>query len=105
MLFRSSANVQISFNVTDYPGDAPTVYGPYTVTQSTEFFNTRFRGRLVAINVASSPALTAADMANVVATRNSLRGWRIINASAINSAGIMGIMPSRMAIEDKNQMA
>ena len=50
----ASANVQISFNVTDYPGDTPTVFGPYTVTQATEYFNTRFRGRLVSISVASN---------------------------------------------------
>lgn len=49
-----SANVQITFYVTDYPGDDPVVYGPYTVTKSTEYFNARFRGRLVSIGVSSS---------------------------------------------------
>jgi hypothetical protein len=49
-----SATVQLSFLVADYPGQTPTTYGPYSVTQATEYFYTRFRGRLVAIKVASS---------------------------------------------------
>lgn len=49
-----SANVQITFYVTDYPGNTPTAYGPYTVTQATEYFNARFRGRLISIGIASS---------------------------------------------------
>ena len=49
-----SANVQITFYVTDYPGNTPAAYGPYTVTQATEYFNARFRGRLVSIGIASS---------------------------------------------------
>jgi hypothetical protein len=49
-----SATVQISFYVVDYPGQTPTVYGPYSVTQATNYFYTRFRGRLVSIRVASS---------------------------------------------------
>jgi hypothetical protein len=49
-----NATVQITFYVVDYPGQAPTVYGPYSVTQATTFFNTRFRGRLVAIRISSS---------------------------------------------------
>jgi hypothetical protein len=49
-----TAQVQISFLVANYPGDTPTVYGPYTVTQATEYFNTRLRGRLVAVKIASN---------------------------------------------------
>jgi len=49
-----SATVQITFLVTDYPGDLPTTYGPYSVTQATEYFYTRFRGRLVAVKISSS---------------------------------------------------
>lgn len=49
-----NATVQISFYCVDYPGDTPTVYGPYTVTQATQFFNTRLRARLVSIRVSSS---------------------------------------------------
>jgi hypothetical protein len=50
----TSAEVQITFYVTDYPGDTPTAYGPYTVTQATEYYYTRFRGRLVSVALASS---------------------------------------------------
>lgn len=49
-----SATVQITFFVADYPGDIPTQYGPYSVTQATEYFYTRFRGRLVSIKISSS---------------------------------------------------
>lgn len=50
----TSASIQMTFNVTNYPGDAPTTYGPYTVTQATEFISVRFRGRLMSITIASS---------------------------------------------------
>jgi hypothetical protein len=49
-----TATVQISFLVADYPGDTPTVYGPYSVTQATEYFYTRFRARLMAVKIQSS---------------------------------------------------
>lgn len=48
-----NAVVQISFYVVDYPGDTPRVFGPYSVTQATEYFNTRLRGRLVSIRISS----------------------------------------------------
>ena len=48
-----SGVVQISFLCADYPGDTPTVYGPYTVTQATEYFYTRFRARLMAVKISS----------------------------------------------------
>lgn len=48
-----TAMVQISFYVVDYPGDTPTVFGPYSVTKATEYFNTRLRGRLVSIRISS----------------------------------------------------
>ena len=49
-----NANVQITFNVTDFPGDTPTAYGPYTLTQGTKFITPRFRARLLSIEVGSS---------------------------------------------------
>jgi hypothetical protein len=49
-----SATLQISFLVADYPGDTPQVFGPYSVTQATEYFYTRFRARLMAVKIASS---------------------------------------------------
>lgn len=49
-----TATVQIAFYVADYPGDTPVVYGPYSVTKATQYFNTRLRGRLVSIRISSS---------------------------------------------------
>jgi hypothetical protein len=49
-----SATLQIYFYVVDYPGQTPTVYGPYSITQATTFFSPRFRGRLLSVYVGSS---------------------------------------------------
>lgn len=49
-----SATVMITFYVADYPGQTPTVFGPYSVTQATTYITPRFRGRLVSIRVESS---------------------------------------------------
>lgn len=48
------ANVLLTFYVTDYPGQTPTAYGPYTLTQATTYITPRFRGRLVSIKVESN---------------------------------------------------
>ena len=48
------ANVLLTFYVTDYPGTAPLVYGPYTLTQATTYVTPRFRGRLVSIKIESN---------------------------------------------------
>lgn len=47
------ANVNLTFYVTDYPGQTPISYGPYTLTQSTNYITPRFRGRLVSIKMES----------------------------------------------------
>lgn len=49
-----NASVEITFFCANYPGDAPVAFGPYTVTQATQFFNTRLRARLVAIEISSN---------------------------------------------------
>lgn len=49
-----NAIVKITFFVTNYPGDTPIQYGPYDVTQSTEYLSVRMRGRLIAIGVSST---------------------------------------------------
>jgi hypothetical protein len=49
-----SAQVQLTFNVINFPGDAPTAYGPYTVTSTTEYISVRFRGRQMSVTVTSS---------------------------------------------------
>lgn len=43
----ASGTVLFTFYVVDYPGDTPRTYGPYSVTQATQFINVRFRGRLM----------------------------------------------------------
>jgi hypothetical protein len=48
------ATVQITFFVTDYPNQTPQVFGPYSVTQATEYFYTRLRARLVSVRISSS---------------------------------------------------
>lgn len=47
------ASVLVTFYVANYPGDTPRTYGPYTVTQATEYINVRFRGRLMSVLVQS----------------------------------------------------
>lgn len=49
-----TASVQVTFKVTDYAGDTPRSYGPYTFTQSTQYISTRFRGRFMSIRIESN---------------------------------------------------
>lgn len=49
-----NAQVQISFNVVNWPTDTPVVYGPYTMSTSVEHIPVRFRGRMMSITVTSS---------------------------------------------------
>lgn len=51
-----TATVKLTFYVTNYPGDAPITYGPYEVTQSTQYLSVRMRGRLVAMAASSTDA-------------------------------------------------
>jgi hypothetical protein len=44
----------MTFYVIDYPGDTPRSYGPYTLTQATQYINPRFRGRLMSVQVQSN---------------------------------------------------
>jgi len=48
------ANILMTFYVTDYPGQTPIAYGPYTLTQATTYITPRFRGRLVSIKIESN---------------------------------------------------
>lgn len=48
------ANILLTFYVTQYPGDTPREYGPYTLTQATKYITPRFRGRLVSIRIESN---------------------------------------------------
>jgi hypothetical protein len=51
-----NAAVKITFNVTDYAGQEPTAYGPFTFTKNTPYIEPRFRGRFVQIVVESTDA-------------------------------------------------
>jgi hypothetical protein len=49
-----SATVDLTFYATDYPGQTPIAYGPFTMTQGTTFVTPRMRGRLVSIKLESN---------------------------------------------------
>jgi hypothetical protein len=48
------ATVYLTFYGADYPGDTPTVYGPYAMTQSTQYLSVRIRNRLLAIGFSTA---------------------------------------------------
>jgi hypothetical protein len=48
------ANILLTFYVTDFAGQTPTAYGPYTLTQATTYITPRFRGRLVSMRIESN---------------------------------------------------
>ena len=50
----SDASINITFFAVDYPGDTPTTYGPYNVTQATEYINVRIRKRLMSAFIQSA---------------------------------------------------
>jgi hypothetical protein len=47
------AQVNLTFYSVDYPGDAVRTYGPYTVTQATQYITPRIRGRMLSVLVQS----------------------------------------------------
>ena len=54
MMYKSpTATVSMSFYVTDYTGNAPVKYGPYTLTESTEYVTPRIRGRMISVELSS----------------------------------------------------
>lgn len=50
----NNAQINMTFYSANYPGDAPVSYGPYTVTQATEYITPRIRGRLMSVLVQSN---------------------------------------------------
>ena len=54
----AQAQVSITLNVINYPGDTPVTYGPYTMTSTTEYISTRLRGRQMSITLSSMDAGT-----------------------------------------------
>lgn len=49
-----SATLNLTFYLTDYPDQAPTAYGPYSLTVGTTYITPRMRGRLVSVYVGSN---------------------------------------------------
>ena len=49
-----NATVLLTFYVADYPSQAPSVFGPYTLTQASTYITPRLRGRLVSVKVESN---------------------------------------------------
>jgi len=49
-----NATIQMTLYATDYAGQTPIAYGPYTMTQNTTFITPRMRGRLVSIKIESN---------------------------------------------------
>ncbi len=50
----NNAIINMTFYSADYPGDTPKSYGPYTITQATEYITPRIRGRLMSVLVQSN---------------------------------------------------
>jgi len=49
-----SAQIQITFNVVNFPGDTPVVHGPFTFDQTTQYITTRMRGGLISMMFSGS---------------------------------------------------
>lgn len=49
-----SAVINFTFNVVDYPGQEPRVYGPYSASKGTPYISPRFRGRFMSMTVQSA---------------------------------------------------
>jgi len=60
-----NATVNLTFYGVNYPGDTPTAYGPYTMTQNTQYISTRIRHRLVSIQLSSNDVGTFWRVGNV----------------------------------------
>lgn len=50
------AQVNMTFFTTNFPGDTPIQYGPFLVTQATEYINLRARGRLMSVLIQAANA-------------------------------------------------
>ena len=48
------AQLQVTLNVVDYPGQTPQTFGPFTYSQATEYIQLRLRGRQVSMTFSSS---------------------------------------------------
>ena len=72
----TSAQISITFNVTNFPGDDPSTFGPYVVTQATEYISVRFRGRLMSLTISSSDSGTWWRAGSIMKYRYNASGRR-----------------------------
>lgn len=49
-----NATLNLTFYGADYPGQTPTAYGPYAITQGTQFVTPRIRNRLISVALSSN---------------------------------------------------
>jgi len=49
----NNAVLNFTFNVVDYPGQTPRVYGPYSASKQTPYISPRFRGRFMSMKIES----------------------------------------------------
>lgn len=61
----TNAKVYITFYATNYPGDTPIEYGPYEMTQDTQYLSVRLRARLMSISLNSTESGTFWRIGNV----------------------------------------
>jgi hypothetical protein len=55
--FGNNGEVQVRLKARNYPEDVESVYGPFSVTPTTRFFDPRLRGRYIALRYDWSPIL------------------------------------------------
>lgn len=60
-----NANLKLTFYVTQYAGDTPIAFGPFTLTQATDYVTPRLRGRLVSIKIESDDVGTFWRLGNM----------------------------------------
>jgi hypothetical protein len=60
-----NANLLLTFYVTQYAGDQPIAYGPFTLTEATQYVTPRLRGRLVSIKIESNDVGTFWRLGNM----------------------------------------
>jgi hypothetical protein len=70
-----AAQIQMTFNVVNFPGDVPVQHGPFTVTEATKYIATRIRGGLVSITV-SGEDMDSFSRLGYVRYRYSAQGRR-----------------------------
>src|SRR5690606_19585427 len=60
------AEIKITLKGANSPNETPVEYGPYTVTEATEFISTRFRHRLMAIKVSGQDSASFSRLGQIL---------------------------------------